>query len=106
VYTFYSSIIKCNYLYFLVYIIAFVQEAIGVAGVRVGCIANICITRSGTMHLTLTCEIRDSRIVQRILYNLRMMIVACYLIFGSCVSFIRDLGNVTLLFTGTLISGV
>jgi hypothetical protein len=51
-YTVYSSIIKCNYLYFMIYIIAIVYGAIGVERVRVGHVANICITHSGMMHLT------------------------------------------------------
>jgi hypothetical protein len=53
--TFYSSIIKCNYLYFMVYIIVIVYDAIGVERV-----VNICVTRSGTMHLTCTCEMCGS----------------------------------------------
>jgi hypothetical protein len=35
--------------------------------------------RSGTMHLTLSCEVHHSRIVQYILDSLRMMNV-CYLV--------------------------
>jgi hypothetical protein len=59
-YTFYSYIIKCNYLYFLVFVIANVSEAIGVEHVRVGCVANLCITHSETMHFTLTYEMHGS----------------------------------------------
>jgi hypothetical protein len=51
-YTFYSSIIKCNYLCFVVYNIAIVSGAIGVKRVCVGRVANLCVTRSVTMHLT------------------------------------------------------
>jgi hypothetical protein len=58
------------------------------------------------MHLTLTCEMCGSRIVQRILDSLRMTTVACYLVSGSRVSFIHDFSSVTLLFSSTLISGV
>jgi hypothetical protein len=39
-------------------IIAIVYEAIGVACVRVGRVANLCVTNSGMMQLTLTCGIR------------------------------------------------
>jgi hypothetical protein len=35
-----------------------------------------------------------------------MMIVACYLLSGSCVSLIHDFGIITMLFSGTLLSGV
>jgi hypothetical protein len=58
------------------------------------------------MHLTLNCEMCDSRIFQRILDSLRMVIVACYLMSVSCVSFIHDFNSVTLLFSGTPISSV
>jgi hypothetical protein len=54
----------------------------------------------------ITCEMRCSRIFQHILDSLRMVTVACYLVSGSCVSFIRDFGSITMLFSGTLISGV
>jgi hypothetical protein len=84
-YTFYSSIIKCNYLYFVVYIIAIVYGPIGVERIRVGRVANICVTHSGIMHLTLTCEMCGSRIVQRILNILRITTVACYLVSASCI---------------------
>jgi hypothetical protein len=43
------------------------------------------VTRSGTMHLTLTCEMHGSWIVQCILDSLRMVIVACYLVSASCI---------------------
>jgi hypothetical protein len=46
------------------------------------------------------------RMVQCILDSERIMIVVCYLMSGSCVSFIRDFGSVTLLFSNTLVSGV
>jgi hypothetical protein len=49
--------------------------------VRVGYVANLCVTRSGTMYLTWTCEMRGSRIVLRILGSLRMMTVVCYLVY-------------------------
>jgi hypothetical protein len=42
----------------------------GVIGVEYVCvvhIANLCFTRLGMMHLTLTYEIRGSQIIQRIL---------------------------------------
>jgi hypothetical protein len=84
-YTFYSSIIKCNYLYFVVYIIAIVYGPIGVERIRVGRVANICVTHSGIMHLTLTCEMCGSRIVQRILNILRIATVACYVVSASCI---------------------
>jgi hypothetical protein len=58
------------------------------------------------VHLTLTCEMRGSRIVQRIFDSLRIATVACYLVSGSCVSFIHDFNSVTLLFSSTPISGV
>jgi hypothetical protein len=74
--------------------------------VRVGRITNLCVTRSGTMHLTLTCEMHDSRIVQRILDNPRIATIAYYLVSGSCVSFIHDFGSVTLLFYATPILDV
>jgi hypothetical protein len=47
---------------------------IGVERVRVGHVANLCVTRSGT------CEMRDSQIVQHILDSLRMATVTCYLV--------------------------
>jgi hypothetical protein len=74
--------------------------------VRVGLVANLCVIRSGMMHLTLTYEMCGFRIVHRILDSLRMTIVACYLVFGSCVSFVHDFSSVTLLFSGTPISDV
>jgi hypothetical protein len=62
---------------------------LGVKCVCVGHVANLCITRSETMHLTRTCEMRDSRIVQRILNILRMTTVACYLISAFvCLPFV------------------
>jgi hypothetical protein len=79
--------------------------AIGVEHVRVGHVANLCVTRSGTMHLTLTCEMRGSRIVQRILDSMRMSIIVFYLV-SVFVSFIHDFGSVTLLFSDTSISDV
>jgi hypothetical protein len=61
---------------------------IGVERVRVGHVANLCVTRSRMMHLTRTCEMRGFRIIQRILDSLRMMTVACYLVFVfMCLSF-------------------
>jgi hypothetical protein len=45
---------------------------------------NLCVTHFVMMHLTLTCELRGSWILQRILDSLRMMKVACYLVFVSC----------------------
>jgi hypothetical protein len=35
-----------------------------------------------------------------------MMTIACYLVSGSCVSFVHDFGSVTLLFSDTSILGV
>jgi hypothetical protein len=67
---------------------------------------NLCVTHSGMMHLTLTCEMRGSFIVQRILDNLRIMTIACYLVSGTHISFFLDFGIVTLLFSGTSILGV
>jgi hypothetical protein len=52
-----------------------VYRAIGVERVRV---ANLCVTRSKMMHLTLTCEMRGYRIIQRILDSLRMTNVAWF----------------------------
>jgi hypothetical protein len=83
-----------------------VYEAIGVAHVCVGHVANLYVTRLRTMHLTLTYEMCGSRIVQRILDILRMATVTCYMVSDSCVSFICDFDSVTLLFSGTLISSV
>jgi hypothetical protein len=61
---------------------------IGVERVCVGHVVNLCVSRSEMMHLTWTCEMRGSRIVQCILDNLRMVIVACYLLFVFvCLSF-------------------
>jgi hypothetical protein len=40
--------------------LANVYGAIGVERVRVGRVVNLCITRSEMMHITLTCEMRDS----------------------------------------------
>jgi hypothetical protein len=84
-YTFYSSVIKCNYLYFMIYVIAIVYGAIVVERVCVGRVANLCVARSRMTHLTWTYEIRGSRIIQRILDSLRMMTVACYLMSILCV---------------------
>jgi hypothetical protein len=67
---------------------------------------NLCVTHSGRMHLTLTCEMCDFRIVHCILDSPRMAIFVCYLVSDSCVPFVRDFGSVTLLFYGTPISGV
>jgi hypothetical protein len=60
---------------------------------------------SGTMHLTWTCEMRGSWIVQHILDNLRMTTIV-YFLMSVFVSFIHDFGSITLLFSNTLISGV
>jgi hypothetical protein len=87
-YTFYSSIIKCNYLYFVVYIITIIYGAIGVERVRVGRVAKLCVTHSGMMHLTWTYEMRGSQIVQHILDSLRMATVACYLVSFLCVFYL------------------
>jgi hypothetical protein len=59
--------------------------AIGVERVHVGRVANLCVTRSGMMYLTWTCEMRGSWIIHRILDNLRIVTVACYLVFVLCV---------------------
>jgi hypothetical protein len=67
---------------------------------------NLCITSSRTLHLILTCEICHSRIGQCILDSLRMVIVACYLVSGSSVSFVHDFSSVIVLFSSTLISGM
>jgi hypothetical protein len=48
----YSSIIECNYVYFMVYIIAIVYGVIGVERVHLGRVVNLCVTRLGMMHLT------------------------------------------------------
>jgi hypothetical protein len=69
----------------VVCIIAIIYGAIGVERVRVGCVVNQCITRSGMMHLTLTCEMHGSLIVHHILDSLRMMTVACHLVSALCV---------------------
>jgi hypothetical protein len=62
--------------------------AIGVERVHVGYVANICVTRSETMHLTWTYEMCGSRIVQCILDSLRIMTIACYLVsVFVCLSF-------------------
>jgi hypothetical protein len=82
-------------------IIAIVYEAIGVAHV-----ANLCVTHLGKMYFTLTCEMCDSRMVQRILDSLRITIVAYYLVFGSYVSFINDFYSIILLFSSTPISDI
>jgi hypothetical protein len=44
----------------MVYIIVIVYSAIGVELVCVGRVVNICVTRSGMMHLTCTCEMCGS----------------------------------------------
>jgi hypothetical protein len=62
-----------------------IYGAIGVEHVRVGHIANLCVTHSRMMHLIWTCEIRGSWIIQRILDSLRMTTVVCYLVFVLCV---------------------
>jgi hypothetical protein len=41
---------------------------------------NLCVTHSGMMHLTLSCEVHHSRIVQCILDSLRMVASVCYLV--------------------------
>jgi hypothetical protein len=87
---------------FLSDVLVIIYEAICVARVRV---ANLCVSRSATMHLILTREMRGSQIVQRNLDSIRMMIVTCYLVSGTYVSFVRDFGSVTLLFSGTPILG-
>jgi hypothetical protein len=46
--------------YFLSDPLSNVYGAIGVERVRVGHVANLCITRSGMRHLTLTCEMHAS----------------------------------------------
>jgi hypothetical protein len=38
--------------------------------------------------------------------NLRMTTIACYLVSGSCVSFVRDFGSIIPLFSDTSISDV
>jgi hypothetical protein len=90
---------------FLSDVLVIIYEAICVARVRVGRVANLCVSRSATMHLILTREMRGSQIVQRNLDSIRMMIVTCYLVSGTYVSFVRDFGSVTLLFSGTPILG-
>jgi hypothetical protein len=57
--------------------------------VRVGHVANLCVTHSRMIHLTCTCEMSGSRVVQRILDSLKMATVACYLMYVFvCVSFV------------------
>jgi hypothetical protein len=58
------------------------------------------------MHLTLTCEMYGSWIVQHILNSLRMAIITCYLLSGSRVSFVCHFGSITLMLSGTPKSGV
>jgi hypothetical protein len=93
--------------------------------VCVGHIVNLCITHSGIMHLTWTCEMCGPWIVHRILHSLRMATVACYLLWDVwslncpsyftqpengnlclCVSSICNFVSVNMLFSDTPISGV
>jgi hypothetical protein len=70
---------------------------------HVGHLANLYVTHWGKMHLTLTCEIRDSQIIQHVLDSLRIATVTCYLVSDSRVFFFHDFSSVTLLFSDTLI---
>jgi hypothetical protein len=67
-------------------------------------VADLCVTRSRTAHLTFTCEVRI-RIVQRILERLRMVGVVCYLVDDSCM-FVCGFDGITMLFSDTLVSDV
>jgi hypothetical protein len=67
-------------------------------------LANICVTRSGTMHLTLSCEVHRFRIVP---FGQPENGGRCVDIwFLTRVPFIYDFDSVTLLFYITPISGV
>jgi hypothetical protein len=52
------------------------------------------------------CLLTLLRRVKHILDSLRIATIVCYLMSGSCVSFVRDFDSVTLLFSNTPISGV
>jgi hypothetical protein len=64
------------------------------------------VTRSGTMHLTLSCEVHRSRIIQRILDSLRMVTSVLSNYTDSCVSFVYGFSSITPLFSGTPILDV
>jgi hypothetical protein len=72
--------------------------------VDIRCLANLCVTHSGTMYLTFSCEVCDSIIVQHILEILRMMGVVCYLVYSSCI--VHDFNSITLLFSSAPILDV
>jgi hypothetical protein len=57
---------------------------------------NICVTQSRSMHLSFTCEVHGSRIVQHILDNLRM----------ENVLLICDFDSATMLFPSLPVSDV
>jgi hypothetical protein len=105
-YTFDSSIIKCNYLYFVVYTIAIVY-------LHIRCRTCTCRTYSEPMRHLFRNDASHMNLWD-------MWFLNCPTYFGLpkngdrcmlsdvclCVSFIRDFSSVTLLFSDTPISGV
>jgi hypothetical protein len=55
-----------------------------IAPIRVGRVANICVTHLGMMHLILTCEVHHPEL-SPFLDSLRMETIACCLVSSLCI---------------------